>query len=138
MVEIFLLLVVFQLKHYLADYKYQNTYMLGKFKPGWGFFLPLLAHSLVNASFTFAICCTYFLISGSYNYNFLLPCGILAGFDLVTHFIMDRIKAGPKYWGKDSDMFQPIFWHHLGIDQMVHHLIHIIIVFMLVRGLFMI
>ena len=30
--KIFILLVIFQFKHFIADYLLQNNYMLGKFK----------------------------------------------------------------------------------------------------------
>jgi len=154
--EIFSLLVLFQLKHFIADYPLQNKYMLQKFKPDWGCFVPLLVHASVHAAFTLAICL------------WIAPhLWWLALVDLITHFIMDRIKAGRKYLGKFSALsgaeIKPIldniggrvhvddamdrsirhdwkrqlrhntyFWWSLGVDQMVHHLVHYYIIFAIV------
>jgi len=86
---LFVLLVVYQLKHFLADYLLQQGYMLGKFKDDWGFFLPLLSHAGVHGIFTLIIC---LIINPSLWWLSLV--------DLVVHFIMDRVKAGKKYLGR--------------------------------------
>lgn len=52
---VFALLIAFQVKHFLADYPLQNRYMLGKFKDGWAFFWPLMAHAAVHGFGTFLI-----------------------------------------------------------------------------------
>ena len=167
--KLFVLLTVFQIKHFLADYPLQGNYMLGKFKPGWDFVKPLLAHVGVHMAFTFVILLVFC--------PWLLWCQIvgLTLLDGVIHFVMDRIKAGPKYLGryKTVNKFQldayteiekmikaqplpesikdederdfmllnlnkernaalketPYFWWSLGLDQMVHHLTHYLIVF---------
>lgn len=93
--EIFILLLLFQVKHYVADFPLQNTYMLGKFKKGWDFIGPLSAHCGVHALFTLLIAIVY----GFSNIPIKYIIG-LALADFVLHFIMDRIKASPKYWGK--------------------------------------
>lgn len=154
--ETFALLIIFQLKHFIADYLLQGKYMLQKFRPDWGFFFPLLAHAGVHASFTLVVCLL-----------FAPHLWWLALVDLVTHFVMDRIKAGQKYLGRfkalsgaeikpildniggrvhaDDDLDKSIrhdwrrqlrdnvfFWYSLGLDQMVHHLVHYYIIFVLV------
>jgi hypothetical protein len=158
---LFILLVVYQLKHFLADYPLQGSYMLGKFKDGWDWVLPLLAHVSVHGLFTLLICLV------------VRPeLWWLALVDVMIHFGMDRIKAGKKYLGRwkpltaneyiqcqkammndqiifNSDngkqiyldtptAFEKIrgntyFWWALGLDQMVHHLTHYFIIWMLVR-----
>ncbi len=87
--QIFVLLLVYQLKHFLADYPLQGKYMLGKFKPGWDFLGPLLAHVGVHGVSTLVICLVV---------NPLLWW--LSLVDLAAHFTMDRIKASPKYLGR--------------------------------------
>jgi hypothetical protein len=158
---IFALLILFQLKHFIADYPLQGNYMLGKFKPGWDFLGPLSAHCLVHAVMTFAITVWYTPVAVALG---------LAGLDFVIHFLMDRIKAGPKYLGrfkalnefewkaytkkidkaveeeaiydcyvaetvfnirKQSNQF---FWWSLGLDQMVHHLTHYLIILIIIIG----
>jgi len=91
-VKLFFLLVIFQLKHFLADYPLQNEYMLGKFKKE-GWILPLSCHALVHAAITVIICLFFTELYVS------IWLGI---FDFVIHFTMDRIKASPDMLGKYS------------------------------------
>jgi len=107
------LLVVFQIKHLLADYFLQRKFMLGKFDSGWSFFLPLMAHAGVHAVMTLGIV-LYF--DPAYWW--------LALVDGTIHFLMDRIKAGPRWLGRFSDKNKPVYWRCLGLDQMIHHLTH--------------
>ena len=60
MLTLFVLLVLYQVKHFVADYPLQGTYMLGKFKKN-GWVLPLAAHCGVHALFTFAIVLSFTL-----------------------------------------------------------------------------
>jgi len=118
--EIFILLAVFQIKHFLADYLFQTPYMLGKLnKEGW--VLPLTAHTAVHAFSTLVILLV-----------FAPSLWYLSIFDGVMHFIMDRIKASPNLlnrWGPDK----PYFWWALGLDQMIHHLTHYIVIYLIIR-----
>lgn len=162
MTTVFVLLVVYQIKHFLSDYPLQTPYMLQKFKPGWDFVKPLGAHAGVHALFTFAIVTAY-NVHGSVPFAFGL-----AGLDFTVHFIVDRIKASPKMLGRFKAMsasdfgshlriieaakdpkahpeiklaakgFQrniknnTYFWWALGWDQMMHHLTHYLIIWLLV------
>jgi hypothetical protein len=121
---VFLLLIAYQLKHFVADYPLQGRYMLGKFRPGWDFLGPLAAHAAVHGALTF---CIAGFFSGSPR-----TAACLALFDSAVHFAMDRIKAGPKYLGRFKDMAFAPFWWCLGFDQMVHHLTHYAIIYWLV------
>lgn len=169
MTLLFVLLVIYQIKHWLADYPLQTKFMLGKFKPGWAWVYPLFTHACVHALFTSII--VYFVKPELWW---------LAWVDFVIHFTMDRIKASPSLMGKwkalsperfkelekmksdlgltDEDECRPwdgqferckncnfwdiyrkehwhnkLFWWALGIDQMVHHLTHYLIIWFLVR-----
>lgn len=102
---IFALLVIYQIKHYIADFPLQNSYMLGKFKyEGWA--LPLLAHVAVHGLFTFIISFGYIVFKyQNRDVEFMYPgililCIIPALFDMTIHFIMDRIKASPNLLGR--------------------------------------
>jgi len=137
---IWLLLVVYQLKHFLADYPLQGKYMLGKFQPYPKFILPLLAHAGVHAAFTFLIAVCF------------KPVGVALGLgllDATIHFVVDRIKASPDLLGR----FKPLtketyiaaaqandqaairgntfFWWALGWDQAMHHLTHYFLIWMI-------
>lgn len=101
--ELYVLLVLFAIKHFLGDYPLQNSYMLRKFAPHWkDWIFPLGAHASVHALFTLAI----LLAFNVYCYTAQLgqiPYGkiiALAGFDFIIHFTMDRIKASPNLWGR--------------------------------------
>lgn len=163
---IFILLIIFQLKHFIADYPLQNSYMLRKFLPGKEFILPLSAHCAVHASLTFGI--SLFFVSPASSLG-------LAFLDFILHFIMDRVKASPDLLGcftalskgefKGILSSRPMcvdglklknnpelvaesqrmimefdkriksntyFWWSLGLDQMVHHLTHYLIIYFLI------
>lgn len=87
---IWLLLVLYQIKHFLCDYPLQGAYMLGKFKKYPDFILPLLAHSAVHGVATFLIA---LVVKPKIAFWVAL-------FDMVVHFTMDRIKASPDMLGK--------------------------------------
>lgn len=157
MTAIFILLVLYQIKHFVADYPLQTPYMLGKFKSGTEWILPLLAHVGVHGAMT-AFICLFF------KPELAIP---LTLFDMTVHFIMDRIKASPALLGrfqalnKDSYISAQrmkagldgldqtnntilinlgkkqlksnvYFWWSLGLDQGVHHLTHYAIIWWLV------
>ena len=118
---IFTLLTLFQIKHFISDYPLQNQYMLQKANlDKWVF--PLLSHALVHASLTLLIVLVF-------NYKLWW----LFFVDLTIHFVVDRIKASPKMLNRFS-LDNKFFWWSLGIDQMMHHLTHYFIIFMIIKG----
>lgn len=152
LISVMYLLVVYQLKHFLADYPLQTGYMLGKFKEH-GWVEPLAAHAGVHAFFTLGI--------GLFLVHWLPLWAIFAAaaFDFVIHFTMDRIKASPHMMGRWKSLTgeqyvaftrvvagdptgapmpvdaakerlrgNKLFWWALGFDQMVHHLTHYVII----------
>ena len=139
MIETFTaLMVLFLMKHFLADFLLQNEYMSGKSKDGWDFLLPLLAHVGVHAIFTLLI--TYaFTRSVGFSLNMAL-------LDLSIHFVMDRTKAGKKYLGRFKQLAgcefaqatpaqlraNKYFWCAFGFDQLVHCLTYCAIIYLIV------
>ena len=121
-IEILVLLLFLQIKHFICDYPLQNAFMLQKAnKEKW--VIPLFVHSLVHSVGTFIV----------FVYFSLKFAIIFAIADLVLHFIVDRIKASPNIgnrWGIDN----PYFWWALGLDQMAHHIINILFVYILITG----
>ena len=114
---VFILLVTFQAKHFIADYLLQYSYMMRKVDVTWKFLAPLSIHCGVHALFTLVICL------------FWSPqLWWLALLDFVVHFLMDRMRSGPKYLGRFNDPAKHSFWISLGLDQMVHHLTHYYII----------
>ena len=153
MKTIFLLLVIYQLKHFIADYPLQGRYMLGKFKGGTAWIAPLLAHVGVHGAFTLVIAAAFHCHYAPW----------LALLDMTLHFIMDRIKASPDMLGRFEALSKKeavklmtegvtpknpfkasssadiakvwksntLFWWCLGIDQMVHHLTHYLVIYLI-------
>lgn len=110
--HIIMLCLMFQVKHFVADYLLQTECMLGKFSARPTVWIPALgAHAMVHGLFTAVL------------------CGVVANMwwvgllDLIIHFVVDRAKASPNLLGR----FQPAqraFWVVLGADQAVHHICH--------------
>lgn len=121
---IFVLLVVFELKHFIGDFPLQREYMLKKTVPGWGFVVPLAVHCAVHAGLTLGIVLT------------VAPqLWWLALVDFVVHFLMDRFKSGPNYLGRYTDKAKSSYWNAFGFDQMVHHLTNFYIIFEIAKTL---
>lgn len=118
MTTLVLMLIAFQLKHFICDYLLQIQYMLGKMKEN-GWVLPLASHALVHALGTAGLI-WYF------TQELWLTVG-LAILDFILHFVIDRIKASPKLLGRFNPQ-QSRFWWVLGLDQMMHHLVHYFII----------
>ena len=128
MLEVFMLLVAFQFKHFICDFPLQNQYMLGKMNlTGWK--LPLAAHAGVDALGTFLITCLLF--KPAYYMDAVLLGAILGTTDFIIHFVVDRIKASPNLGGRFNPT-QPYFWWALGADQMAHHLTQYLFIFVIV------
>lgn len=153
---IWILLIIYQLKHFIADYLLQGKYMLGKFAKYPDFIVPLLAHVAVHGAFTFWI---------AIGFTGLLVLSFkLALTDMIIHFAMDRIKASPELLGRHQALSKnemteiirritepennlekmlykrdmekvksnTLFWWSLGVDQMVHHLTDILIIYIII------
>jgi hypothetical protein len=110
---IFLLLILFQIKQFIADFPLQKEYMLRKVLPGWDFVPPLALHCAVHAVGTLLIL------------SFVaIHLWWLAVIDFAVHFMVDRIKSSPRVLGRYRDQTRPAFWNVLGLDQMMHHFTH--------------
>jgi hypothetical protein len=138
---IWILLVAYQVKHFLADYPLQTPYMLRKFLPGWDFVRPLAAHAGTHAGFTFVIA-----LAATFTRPYGLPISVgCAALDFTVHFIVDRIKASPQMLGRFKALSaaefksasapqiraNTYFWWALGWDQAMHHLTHYLIIWIL-------
>ena len=128
MLTVFLLLIAFQLKHFICDYPLQTQYMLGKMKAT-GWVKPLAAHAGIHAIGTFIV--AYYFLNLSYYLDNIAFATILAIADFILHFIVDRIKASPTIGGRWKPE-QPQFWWALGADQMTHHIINYIFIFIII------
>lgn len=133
MFEVFLLLALFQLKHFICDYPLQNEYMLGKMKSK-DWIKPLASHTFVHAVGTLTIVYWFFALTiSSFNYTYVLISIALGFADFCLHFVIDRIKASPNLGGRWKPN-EPKFWWALGADQMAHHLVNYIFIYILVTS----
>lgn len=150
---VFALWFWFECKHLLADWIFQTTYMVvGKGKrTGW--ILPLSFHCGWHALGTALILLllvpervTHLESDGTEVVRVLTLAGklLLVCLDFVIHFGMDRVKSSPNMLGKfkyicdyvnatkSEKLGDFIFWKTLGIDQFVHHLTNLLIVWLAV------
>jgi len=118
--NVLLLLLAFQIKHLIADYYLQFPYMYQNKGAKTRWFIPLFDHVAIHAIMTFAIVGSYAIYTHKMSIM-VVPEVVL--FDFVTHFVTDRWKA-TRGVGPDTSAF----WTHLGIDQMIHHVVGILIV----------
>lgn len=130
--NILILLFLFQIKHLIADYYLQFPYMYENKGKDKGWVGPLIDHSLVHAVSTLIIVSIYFILTnvpsevGS-TYA-MIATSLIFLFDAVTHFLIDRWKAIKKTNPSESR-----FWRLLGIDQFLHHIVGIIIIYSIAK-----
>ena len=105
-------LLLLQIKHWYVDFVMQTMDMV-KSKGKYGDWQGML-HSIQHGVATLLICSIF----ASW------PVAIfLAGFDIITHYHIDWTKMN---YG-NRDITTPQFWNHLGLDQMAHQIVYLII-----------
>jgi hypothetical protein len=105
-------MLLLTVKHVIADFVLQNSWMaIGKDqKTGWA--LPLLAHGLVHL----AAATTLILIVAPRFW-------FIAFVDFAVHVTVDRAKGiCVSTFGVTLRNQHPWFWTLIGIDQALHHL----------------
>ena len=103
-------MLVLTVKHVIADFVLQTSWMaLGKDqKTGWA--LPLLAHCLVHLAVAMAV---ILIIAPRFWF--------LAFIDFAIHITIDRAKGFcTSTFGVTLE--HPWFWTLIGVDQALHHL----------------
>jgi hypothetical protein len=105
-------MLVLTVKHVIADFVLQNSWMaIGKDqKTGWA--LPLLAHCLVHLAVAMAL---ILLIAPRFWF--------VAIIDFLIHITVDRAKGlFASSFGVTHEAAHPWFWTLIGVDQALHHL----------------
>ena len=119
--EILLLLTLFQIKHWYADFKIQ-TYMQTVKKGVW--LDPIgMSHTWDHIKAT-AVVLTIFWFIHPVSILPLIAVLLLEG---PYHYIVDYTKV--KYGCKDNT--KPLFWNQFGLDQMAHQLSYVLIAWFL-------
>ena len=105
-------MVLLTVKHVIADFVLQTSWMaIGKDqREGWA--LPLLAHCGVH----FAVALAFILIVAPRFW-------FVAVIDFVIHITVDRCKGlVSSRLGVTQENHHPWFWTLIGVDQALHHL----------------
>ena len=112
---VFILLALFGIKHFIADFLMQFDYMLrekGIYGAQGG-----IHHALVHACLTFLI-----LIFFSHSATLIIG---LAFLDFSVHYHVDFIK---QQFNRGLTTADRMFWVWLGLDQALHYLTYIAII----------
>lgn len=116
--EILILLLLFQIKHWYADFKIQ-TYMQTVKKGVW--LDPIgISHSLDHVWSTFVILIIFSLFISAIPAYTILVIGVIEG---IIHYTIDYVKV--RYGCKD--ITKPQFWNQFGLDQLGHQITYILI-----------
>jgi hypothetical protein len=124
--SVLIILLAFHLKHLLADFFFQNSYMLGKGKGGWDWVMPISAHCGVHVALS-AIIIAWYAPSALW----LIPLEFLA------HLVIDRQKVllgklpsgtwSPETRGKNLSKYYMAF----GIDQFAHQICYVLMTYVM-------
>jgi hypothetical protein len=115
---VFTLLVLFGIKHFIADYLMQFTYMLNE-KGIYGA-TGGVHHSMVHAAWTLLI-----LVFFCQNANDVIVLALADGF---IHYHIDWAKQQLNYGLTSADQ---MFWVWMGTDQGLHYLTYIGIIYVI-------
>ena len=105
-------MVLLTVKHVIADFVLQTSWMaIGKDqKTGW--FLPLLAHCAVHLAVALVL---ILIIAPKFWFVALI--------DFAIHITIDRCKGlVSSRLGVNQENHHPWFWTLIGVDQALHHL----------------
>lgn len=115
--ESLLLLLLFQIKHWYADFKIQ-TYMQTVKKGVW--LNPIgISHSLDHLWGTLLVLIIFNFVNPVAAW-LMLAIGII---ECTIHYIIDYTKV--KYGCKDNTT--PLFWNQFGLDQLAHQICYLLI-----------
>jgi hypothetical protein len=116
-------LVLFCLKHFFADFPLQTFYMLGKGKAGLAWILPLSAHCAVHASLSLSI-----ILFVSPSMFWLVVCEFLAHFAIDKAKVSYKLPQGP--WApSDKGRYLTQYYTAFGLDQMAHSICYMIMAY---------
>jgi hypothetical protein len=116
--EILALLLLFQIKHWYADFKIQ-TYMQTVKKGVW--LDPIGISHTLDHIWTSLVCLFIFSFFYTIPAITIIAVAILEG---VYHYMIDYTKV--KYGCKDNT--KPLFWNQFGLDQLAHQTSYLVIV----------
>ena len=113
------LLIFLQIKHWYIDFVNQSDEEV-KSKGIYGD-VPGMMHSIKHGVGT------VLAVLAVAGYPYIIYALLLGLFDFVTHYHIDWTKMN---YG-NRDIKTKAFWNHLGLDQMAHQLVYILIAYMM-------
>lgn len=121
MFETLLLMLVLQVKHYVADFviqTYAQTVRKGIYRDPVG-----ISHSVdhVIGSLAALFVASFFVVL---NLPFVILLCLVEG---VVHYHIDWVKV---HYGI-KDITKPLFWNQFGIDQLAHQLTYLAMIYLL-------
>lgn len=120
--EIILLLLFLQIKHWYADFKIQ-TYMQTVKKGVW--LNPIgISHSIDHTYCTLVALLVFSVLVTPIPAFLILGIAFAEG---ILHYIIDFVKV--KYGCKDNT--KPLFWNQFGLDQLAHQITYLVMVFII-------
>jgi len=113
MESILVVLILLQIKHWYIDFVNQsNEEVTHKgIYLNWQGMKHSLKHGLATA----------LILLGFFGTDYATFAFILGAIDYITHYHIDWCKM--NYGNRDIN--NPLFWKHLGLDQMAHQLVYI-------------
>lgn len=115
--EILFLLLLFQIKHWYADFKIQ-TYIQTVKKGVW--LDPIgMSHTGDHIWGTLTVLVVFSLIH-TVSVGAIIFIAVVEG---IAHYLIDYTKV--KYGCKDNT--KPLFWNQFGLDQLAHQVCYLII-----------
>jgi hypothetical protein len=116
--DILVLLILFQIKHWYADFVIQ-TYMQTVKKGIW--LDPVGLSHTVDHIWTSLVVLFLFSLFVPISPALILAVVLIEG---ILHYTIDYVKV--KYGCKDNT--KPLFWNQFGMDQLAHQITYIAIV----------
>jgi Protein of unknown function (DUF3307) len=126
MEAVLILLLLLQIKHWYIDFVDQNDEEV-KHK---GIYLDWrgVKHSLKQGVGTFFMFAVWITIFGDRVVPYIPFILVLSAFDFIAHYHIDWCKMN---YG-NRDIATPAFWNHLGLDQMAHQIVYIVIAYFVI------
>ena len=122
--EIYLLFLLLQIKHWYADFKIQ-TYMQTVKKGVW------LDPIGMSHSGDHIWCSLVALLIFGVFYTISWPTVVLVClFEGLVHYMIDYIKV--KYGSKDNTT--PLYWNQFGLDQLTHQSCYILMTYIIITA----
>jgi len=113
---VLVLLVLFQIKHFVADYPLQTPEMIrGK---GILFNPQGILHSLHHSGLTLVTLGIFALV----HPIAIIPAVLISVSEFFVHYVIDYSKM---QYGKSLTTNDSRFWWAIGFDQMLHHLTYL-------------